>query len=98
MFLYAYPGFSLRSNPGLTLANAFGVRDDANSLASKVIDLAWTQSVPPAVAGGSVIRIQKSLAISHVRSAPHPLPQVVLTVSNSDIRLSRQSHAEISLG
>src|SRR5262249_3576611 len=24
-FLYAYPGFSLRSNPGLKLANAFGV-------------------------------------------------------------------------
>jgi hypothetical protein len=24
-FCYAYPGFSLRSNPGLKLANAFGV-------------------------------------------------------------------------
>ena len=24
-FLYTYPGFSLRSNPGLKLANAFGV-------------------------------------------------------------------------
>jgi len=24
-FLFDYPGFSLRSNPGLELANAFGV-------------------------------------------------------------------------
>jgi hypothetical protein len=29
IFLYAYPGFSLRSNPGLKLANAFGVNQSA---------------------------------------------------------------------
>jgi len=27
-YLYTYPGFSLRSNPGLQLANAFGVEAD----------------------------------------------------------------------
>ncbi|HEU4933856.1 MAG TPA: hypothetical protein VFT48_17350 [Pyrinomonadaceae bacterium] len=30
-FFYAYPGFSLRSNPGLQLANAFGVLARTNA-------------------------------------------------------------------
>jgi hypothetical protein len=42
-------------------------------------------SVPPAVAGGSVIRMQKSIAMSQVSAATHPLPRVVLTVSNNDL-------------
>src|ERR1051325_9204439 len=67
------------------------VTQAVRGLASKVINPAWTVSNHPAVACGLVIRIQKSLAISHVRSATHPLPRVVLTVSNSEVRLLRQS-------
>src|ERR1041384_4923278 len=44
---------------------------------------AWTQSVPPAVAGGCM----RSKALPRLRR-PHPLPQVVLTVSKHGSTLS----------
>jgi len=39
----------------------------------------WTQSVPPAVAGGYVVDTLDLLRFSW--ACTHPLPQVVLTVS-----------------
>ena len=43
----------------------------------------WTQSVPPAVAGGSMIGMRHSMDFESNRST-HPLPRVVLTVSKCD--------------
>ena len=49
------------------------------SLALKVWIHCWTQSVPPALAGGYVVDPLGSKSCA----CTHPLPQVVLTVSKS---------------
>ena len=57
----------------------------------------WTQSVPPAVAGGCAAFtpvLRRSVA-AQLRT--HPLPQVVLTVFNRNSRLSRQSYSSSKL-
>ena len=46
---------------------------------------AWTQSVPPAVAGGYVV---DHLGSNRLRT--HPLPQVVLTVSKHGVHADEQ--------
>src|ERR1051325_4308824 len=52
---------------------------------------AWTQSVTRG-SGWLSHSESKSLATSHTGSATHPLPRVVLTVSNSKVISLRQSH------
>ena len=71
---------------------------DVTALPQKSENYYWTQSVPPAVAGGcaTVRQLRNHLVSSMLRvlcvdttnllegSRTHPLPQVVLTVSNPE--------------
>ena len=61
--------------------------------ALKVGNQRWTQSVPPAIAGGSQFSYAVFLLILNPIGFTHPLPQVVLTVSKYDYWLLRQSLA-----
>jgi len=62
LYLLKYPGFSLRSNPGLKLANAFGVYSDANphqSIASenqlhRELDIPWSAAAEEWVSDADV--------------------------------------------
>jgi hypothetical protein len=58
----------------------------SNGFGSRVRNLAWIQSVPPAVAGGCA-------ALRRPRLRTHPLPRVVLTSSKFE---AKPLHSEVS--
>src|SRR6185369_7865970 len=63
------------------------------SLASKVRIHTWTRSVPQRGSVGSYVSLSNLLGISYVRELTRRYRVTVLTVSNNDFRLLRQSLA-----